>query len=197
LFRVVALPAPTEREKSQMYVLRYLPHLPAAGEVVIFDRSWYNRAGVERVMGFCTSEMVTRFLETTPGVEQAMVDSGIILIKYWLEGQRRRADQPVGKPDRRSPENLETLGHGPVVLRPLVRLLPGPGRHVRSDGHRLGAFVAHTDDKKRGRLNIISHLLGQVPYEPLPKTDVTLPKRQKPGNYKDPTLPLTLIPTPF
>ena len=100
VFRVVALPSPTEREKSQMYVQRYVPHLPAAGEVVIFDRSWYNRAGVERVLGFCTEEDAERFLELVPGVEKAMVDSGILLVKYWLEVERRGADPPAAEPGR-------------------------------------------------------------------------------------------------
>ena len=198
VFRVVALPAPTEREKSQMYVQRYLPHLPAAGEVVIFDRSWYNRAGVERVMGFCTPEMVTRFLETTPGVEQAMVDSGIILIKYWLEvsadEQTRRLESRIDDPRKIwKLSDMDLLSYGRWFDYSRAR----DDMFAATDTAWAPWFVAHTDDKKRGRLNIISHLLGQVPYEPLPKTDVTLPKRQKPGNYKDPTLPLTLIPTPF
>ena len=198
VFRVIALPAPTEREKSQMYIQRYLPHLPAAGEVVIFDRSWYNRAGVERVMGFCTPEMVTRFLETTPGVEQAMVDSGIILIKYWLEvsadEQTRRLESRIDDPRKIwKLSDMDLLSYGRWFDYSRAR----DDMFAATDTAWAPWFVAHTDDKKRGRLNIISHLLGQVPYEPLPKTDVTLPKRQKPGNYKDPTLPLTLIPTPF
>ena len=120
VFRVVALPAPTKREKSQMYVQRYLPHFPAAGEVVIFDRSWYNRAGVERVMGFCTPQDTERFLQLTPGVEKAMADDGILLLKYWLEvspdEQTRRLESRINDPA----EDLEALRHGPEVLQPLV-----------------------------------------------------------------------------
>ena len=141
VFRVVALPTPTEREKSQMYVQRYIPHLPAAGEVVIFDRSWYNRAGVERVMGFCSDEEAKRFLQLAPGVERAMVDSGIMLLKYWLEVGRSRADPAAAEPHRRSPEDLEAVGHGPQVLQPVVRLRPCPRRHVRRHRHGVGAVV--------------------------------------------------------
>ena len=130
VFRVVALPAPTEREKSQMYLQRYVPHFPAAGEVVIFDRSWYNRAGVERVMGFTPMEQVEKFLELAPAFEKAMVDSGILLIKYWLEVGSGRADPPTGGPHQRPAQDLEALGHGPEVLQPLVRLLSGPRRHA-------------------------------------------------------------------
>ena len=149
VFRVVALPTPTEREKSQMYLQRYMSHFPAAGEVVIFDRSWYNRAGVERVMGFCTPEQTERFLEQVPAVEKAMVDSGIILLKYWLEvsadEQTRRLESRMDDPRKTwklSPMDLE-------VLQPLVRLLPGPGRHVRGDRHRLGAVVRRAQRRSR------------------------------------------------
>ena len=142
VFRVVALPAPSEREKSQMYIQRYVPHFPAAGEVVIFDRSWYNRAGVEPVMGFCTKEQNKKFLEMTPAVEKAMVDSGIILIKYWLEVG---PDERTRKPYPRPPQGMEALGHGPEVLQPLVRLLrpattcsaPRPTRHGRRGSLRI------------------------------------------------------------
>ena len=120
VFRVVALPAPTEREKSQMYVQRYVQHFPAAGEVVIFDRSWYNRAGVERVMGFCKPEETERFLGLVPPWENAMTDSGILLLKYWLEVSPERADPAAGGPDPRPAEDLEAVSHGPEVLQPLV-----------------------------------------------------------------------------
>jgi len=198
VFHVVALSAPTPREQSQMYAQRYISHLPAAGEVMIFDRSWYNRAGVERVMGFCTSEQVTQFLALTPGVEKAMVDSGIILLKYWLE---------VG-PDEQT-KRLESRIDDPRKIWKLSDLdLKSYSRwydyaQARDDMFRATDtawapwFIAHTDDKKRGRLNIISHLLSQVPYEPLPKKKVTLPKRQKRGDYTDPKLSLRHIPTPF
>ena len=198
VFRVVALPAPTAREKSQMYVQRYLPHLPAAGEVVIFDRSWYNRAGVERVMGFCTSDEAARFLETAPSVEKAMIDSGIILIKYWLEvsadEQTRRLKSRIDDPRKiwkLSGMDLKSYGRWYDYSRARDDMF------TATDTPWAPWFVAHTDDKKRGRLNIIGHLLSQVPYEPLPKTSVTLPRRQKPGRYRDPGLPLKLIPTPF
>ena len=120
VFRVVALPAPTGREKSQMYIQRYLPHFPAAGEVVIFDRSWYNRAGVEPVMGFCTPQETGRFLELTPGVEKAMADDGDLAAEVLAGGQPRRADPAAGKPDQRPAEDLEAVRHGPEVLPPLV-----------------------------------------------------------------------------
>src|SRR6478672_8038880 len=191
VFRVVALPAPTEREKSQMYVQRYLPHFPAAGEVVIFDRSWYNRAGVERVMGFCTPEETSRFLELVPDFERAMVDSGILLIKYWLdvspEEQTRRLESRIDDPRKiwkLSGMDLKSYGRWFDYSRARDEMLR------TTDTAWAPWFIAHTDDKKRGRLNIISHLLSQVPYEPLPMSDVALPKRQKRGRYQDPNLPL-------
>ncbi len=145
VFRIVALPSPTEREKSQMYMQRYIPHLPAAGEVVIFDRSWYNRAGVERVMGFCTPEQVSFFLEVAPGVEKAMVDSGIILVKYWLEVSQKEQTKRLKSRIEDPLQGLEAFGHGPQVLQTLVRLLKSPGRNVRRDRHAVGA-VAHRGD---------------------------------------------------
>ena len=151
VFRVVALPAPTERQKSQMYVQRYIEHFPAAGEVVIFDRSWYNRAGVERVMGFCTPEQSERFLEQVPAVEKAMVDSGIILLKYWLEvGPEEQTPSPR-ESDRRPAQGLEAVGHGPEVLQPLVRLLACPRRHVPGHGHRLGSLVRRRQQRQETR----------------------------------------------
>ena len=198
VFRVVALPAPTEREKSQMYIQRYISHFPAAGEVVIFDRSWYNRAGVEPVMGFCTPEETQRFLGLVPGTEKAMADSGILLLKYWLEVS---ASEQTGR--------LESRIHDPRKIWKLSDLdLKSYSRwydYSRARDAMFAAtdtawapwYVAHTDDKKRGRLNIISHLLSQVPYKPLALPDVTLPKRQRAGGYKEPDLPLRHIPTPF
>ena len=141
VFRVVALPAPTEREKSQMYMQRYLPHLPAAGEIVIFDRSWYNRAGVERVMGFCTEEQVESFLKAVPLVEKAIVDSGVILLKYWLEVSPEEQTRRLEGAHRRRPQDLEALADGPEVVQPLVRLLAGARRHVRGHRHGVGAVV--------------------------------------------------------
>src|SRR5690349_7275251 len=170
VFRVVALSAPTEREKSQMYVQRYIGHFPAAGEVVIFDRSWYNRAGVERVMGFCTPEETERFLELTPGVEKAMADEGILLLKYWLEVS---ADEQTRR--------LESRIHDPRKIWKLSDLdLKSYSRWYDYSRARDEMFrttdtawapwhVANTDDKKRARLNVITHLLSQVPYKPLPR----------------------------
>ena len=198
VFKVVALSAPTDREKSQMYVQRYLSHFPAAGEVVIFDRSWYNRAGVERVMGFCTPEQSEKFLELVPAVEKAMVDSGIILLKYWLEVS----------PDEQT-RRLEGRIHDPRKIWKLTDMdLMSYGRwddYSRARDAMFAAtdtlwapwYVAHTDDKKRGRLNIISHLLSQVPYEPVEPRAVKLPKRKVNAGYVEPDLPLKHIPTPF
>jgi len=198
VFRVVALPAPTERERSQMYIQRYIGHLPAAGEVVIFDRSWYNRAGVERVMGFCTEEQTTRFLEQVPQVEKAMVDSGIILIKYWLEvspeEQTRRLESRIDDPRKiwkLSDMDLKSYSRWYDYSRARDAMF------LASDTPWAPWYVADTNDKKRGRLNIITHLLSQIPYEPPAPLDVTLPKRQKPGGYREPELPLRHIPTPF
>jgi polyphosphate kinase 2 len=198
VFRVIALPAPTEREKSQMYVQRYLPHLPAAGEVVIFDRSWYNRAGVERVMGFCTPEETERFLEQVPAVEKAMVDSGIHLIKYWLEvsadEQTRRLESRIHDPRKiwkLSDMDLKSYSRWYDYSRARDAMF------AASDTAWAHWHVAHTNDKKRARLNIISHLLSQVQYKPLAPHDITLPKRQRPSGYVEPDPPLHYIPTPF
>jgi polyphosphate kinase len=198
VFRVVALPAPTDREKSQMYVQRYFSHFPAAGEVVIFDRSWYNRAGVERVMGFCTDEEARRFLEQVPAVEKAMIDSGIILIKYWLEvssaEQTRRLKSRIEDPRKiwkLSDMDLKSYSRWYDYSRARDDML------AASDTAWAPWFIAHTDDKKRGRLNIITHLLSQVPYEPLTPEEVKLPRRQGAANYQEPKLPLRYIPTPF
>ena len=151
VFRVVALPTPTDREKSQMYLQRYMAHFPAAGEVVIFDRSWYNRAGVEPVMGFCTPEQTQRFLNMAPLVEKAMVDSGIILLKYWLEVS---ADEQTRRLKSRMDDPRKTWKLSPMDLKSyskLVRLLPGQGRHVRGDRHRLGAVVRREQRRQEAR----------------------------------------------
>jgi polyphosphate kinase 2 len=198
VFRVIALAAPTERERSQIYFQRYLTHFPAAGEVVIFDRSWYNRAGVERVMGFCTPEETERFLAMAPGVEKAIVDSGILLVKYWLEvsadEQTRRIESRVHDPRKvwkLSAMDLESYGRWYDYSRARDAMF------AATDTAWAPWYVANTDDKRRGRLNVITHLLSQVPYEPLEIKDVDLPGRQEPGDYREPTLPVRQIPTPF
>ena len=194
VFRVVALPAPTEREKSQMYVQRYLPHLPAAGEVVIFDRSWYNRAGVERVMGFCAEEQVQKFLKDVPLVEKAMVDSGILLIKYWLEvspeEQTRRLEARM-KDGRKlwklSPMDLKSYSRWYDYSRARDEMF------TATDTGHAPWFVAPSNDKKRVRLNIISHLLEHIPYKDMKSEKLELPKRQKRGSYRDANYPFKLI----
>ena len=198
MFHHVALPAPTERVKSQMYIQRYIAHFPAAGEVVIFDRSWYNRAGVEPVMGFCTKEQNEKFLELVPAVEKAMVESGIILLKYWLEvsadEQTRRLESRINDPRKvwkLSSMDLKSYSRWFDYSRARDDMLRA------SDTSWAPWFIAHTDDKKRGRLNIISHLLSQIPYEPLALPDVKLPKRQRAGGYVEPNLPLRFIPERF
>ena len=186
VFRVVALPAPTEREKSQMYVQRYIPHLPAAGEVVIFDRSWYNRAGVERVMGFCTPGETERFLRQVPGVEQAMVDSGIVLVKYWLEvspgEQKRRFAARIEDPVRQwklSPTDLESrrLWYDYSLARD--KMLDA------TDTEDAPWHIVRSDDKKRARLNCIAHLLGQIPYERVKREKVEPVARSRKRAYDD------------
>jgi len=198
VFRVVALPAPTDREKSQMYIQRYIPLLPAAGEVVIFDRSWYNRAGVERVMGFCTEEQSQRFLDAVPAVERAMVDSGIQLVKYWLEvseeEQTRRLKSRMDDPRKvwkLSDMDLKSYSKWNAYSRARDDMFRA------TDTAWAPWYVAETNDKKRGRLNIITHLLSLVPYEPLERRHVHLPDRDDPAGYVEPDLPLRHIPTPF
>jgi len=194
VFRVVALTAPTDREKSQMYIQRYLPYLPAAGEVVIFDRSWYNRAGVERVMGFCTEEQAQEFLKAVPGVEKAMVHSGIILIKYWLEvseeEQTRRLESRID--DKRkiwklSGMDLKSYSRWYDYSRARDEMF------AATDTDFAPWYVARTDDKRRGRLNIISHLLDAVPYKKAPREKVKLPKRGKAHGYREPDYPYKFI----
>ena len=166
IFRVVALPAPNERERSQMYLQRYIPHLPAGGEAVIFDRSWYNRAGVEPVMGFCTQEESARFLQLVPLVEQAIVDSGVILLKYWLEvsqdEQTRRLTARIDdgrKTWKLSALDLESYGRWYDYSRARDAMF------AATDTETAPWYVANSDDKRRARLNIISHILDMVPYE--------------------------------
>jgi polyphosphate kinase len=187
VFRVVALPAPTEREKSQMYVQRYIPHLPAAGEVVIFDRSWYNRAGVERVMEFCTEQEVTRFLEICPAFERAVVESGIILIKYWFEVsqqvQTRRFQARITdgrKIWKLSPMDLESHRRWYDYSLAKDEML------LATDTSYAPWYIVNADDKRRARLNCISHLLSLIPYKELEQEKIKLPDRQKPHGYEEP-----------
>jgi polyphosphate kinase 2 len=198
VFRVVALPAPTEREKSQMYVQRYFQHLPAAGEIVIFDRSWYNRAGVERVMGFCTDDELRRFFEGVPGVEKAMVDSGIILVKYWLEvspdEQTRRLESRIDDPRKIwKLSDLDLLSYSKWDEYSQAR----DEMFAASDTAWAPWYVAHSDDKKRARLNVITHLLGQIPYKPLAPKKVSLPERAIDDEHDARRFAPRYIPTPF
>jgi polyphosphate kinase 2 len=195
VFRVIALTSPTEREKSQMYVQRYLPHLPAAGEVVIWDRSWYNRAGVERVMGFCTEEQANRFLQRVPEFEKLVVDSGVILLKYWLEvsmgEQTRRLEGRIDdgrKIWKLSPMDLESYSRWYDYSRARDEMFQA------TDTAWAPWYVVKSDDKKRARLNLITHLLSRIPYKKVPRGKVTLPKRQKQGKYREPDYPYKFVP---
>jgi polyphosphate kinase len=194
VFRVVALPAPTERQKSQMYLQRYITYLPAAGEIIIFDRSWYNRAGVERVMGFCTDEQAKGFLAAVPSVEKAIVDSGVILLKYWLEvspeEQTRRLEARID--DKRkiwklSPMDLKSYSRWFDYSRARDDMFQA------TDSSWAPWFVVRSDDKKRARLNVIEDLLGRIPYKDAPRENVKLPKRQKRGEYKETNYPFKFI----
>jgi polyphosphate kinase 2 len=186
VFRVVALPAPSDRDKSQMYMQRYMAHFPAAGEIVIFDRSWYNRAGVERVMGFCTDEQYERFLENCPDVEKYIVDGRIFLIKYWLEvsnkEQERRFAARIEDPLRQwklSVMDLPSREKWYEYSRARDAMLKA------TDTKHAPWHVLHSDDKKRARLNCIAHLLGQIPYKKLKRGKIDLPKRSKKHEYDD------------
>jgi len=197
VFRVVALPAPTEREKSQMYGQRYLAHMPAAGEVVIFDRSWYNRAGVERVMGFCDEDQAQRFLKVAPLFEKLMVESGIILLKYWLEvspeEQTRRLEARIDdgrKIWKLSPMDLKSYDRWDDYTKARDEMF------AATDTPWAPWFVARSEDKKRVRLNLISHVLSKIPYENVTTRKVKLPKR-KLGRYKPADYPFKFVPEPF
>ena len=198
VFHVVALPAPSEREQSQMYIQRYVTHFPAGGEVVIFDRSWYNRAGVERVLGFCTPAESDRFLSLVPAVEKAMVDSGIILLKYWLEvsqdEQTRRLESRIEDPRKTwklSALDLKSYSRWYDYSRARDAMI------AATDTEFAPWFLAHSDDKKRARLNVISHLLSRIPYDPQPELHVKLPKRQGAQGYVEPDYAFTYVPTRF
>ncbi len=198
VFRTVALTAPTEREKSQMYAQRYFSHLPAAGEVVIFDRSWYNRAGVERVMGFCTEEQAKKFLETAPIFEKMVVDSGVILIKYWLEvseeEQTRRIKGRINdgrKIWKLTPMDIKSYSRWYDYSRSRDEIF------AATDSSWAPWFVANSEDKKRVRLNIIKHLLSKIPYEETPREKVKLPPRQKRSGYQEPDYPYKFVPEAY
>ena len=186
VFRIVALPAPSDREKSQMYVQRYMPHLPAAGEIVIFDRSWYNRAGVEYVMGFCSKEEHRRFLELCPLFEKYVVDGGIVLVKIWLEvsdkEQKRRFEARIDDPVRQwklSPMDLPSRERWYDYSRARDMMLEA------TDTKHAPWYILRSDDKRRARLNCIAHVLKLIPYKKVPRDKVKLPKRSKKRAYDD------------
>ncbi len=198
VFKHIALPTPTEREKSQMYVQRYITHFPAAGEVAIFDRSWYNRAGVEPVMGYCTKDQSKKFIEQVPAVEKAMVDNGIILIKYWLnvgvDEQTRRLENRIEDPRKiwkLSPTDLKSYSRHYDYCRARDAMFEA------TDTPWAPWYVVDNDNKKRGRLNIISHMLTRIPYEPLPPQDIKMPSKPTARGYSEPDVALHRIPTPF
>jgi len=198
VYRLVALPAPTEREKGQLYLQRYVPHMPSPGEIVIWDRSWYNRAGVERVMGFCTEKEVKRFLNLAPAFEKIMIDEGIILIKYWLEvsmkEQTRRLEARIHdgrKIWKLSPMDLESYRRWYDYSRARDQMFQA------SDTAWAPWYVVRSDDKRRARLNVITHLLSRIPYKKLPRDKIELPKRQKAHGYREPDYPYKFIPEKF
>jgi polyphosphate kinase 2 len=186
IFRLVALPTPTDREKSEMYIQRYMEHFPAAGEIVIWDRSWYHRAGVEHVMGFCNKAEYRKFLELCPAVEKYVVDSGIVLIKYWLEvgkkEQERRFEARIKDPLRQwklSPMDLESFRRWYKYSRARDLML------AATDSKFAPWYIVRSDDKRKARLNCISHLLSLIPYRKVPREKVKLPKRSNKGRYDD------------
>jgi polyphosphate kinase 2 len=198
VFRDVALPTPSEREKSQMYIQRYMAHFPAAGEVILFDRSWYNRAGVERVMGFTPEDQVKRFLRYVPAVERTIIESGIILVKYWLEvsaeNQTLRFEERINdykKIWKLSPMDLESHRRWYDYSRARDEMF------AATDTPDSPWYVIDSNDQKRGRLNCIAHLLSLIPYEEVPHDKVKLPKRQKPGDYVEPDYPYHYVPAKF
>jgi polyphosphate kinase 2 len=186
VFRLVALPAPSDREKSQLYVQRYLAHFPAAGEIIVFDRSWYNRAGVETVMGFCTKEQRQEFLETCPRFEEHIVHQGIILIKFWLEvgqkEQERRFEARIEDPLRQwklSPMDLESYARWYEYSRARDAMLEA------TDTKAVPWHIVRSDDKRRARLNCIAHLLDLIPHKEVEREKIKLPKRSDKGESDD------------
>jgi polyphosphate kinase len=198
IFRTVALGTPTEREKSQMYFQRYMPHLPAAGEVVLFDRSWYNRAGVERVMGFATEEQVERFLKMAPSVEQAIVDSGIHLVKYWLEVDM---DEQAKRFQERNEDYRKIWKLSPMDVEAQARWFDySRARDAMfecTDTPECPWYVVPSNDQRKARLNCITHFLSLIPYEEVPREPIKFPKRQKQGDYVEPNYPYKVVPQKY
>ena len=195
VFRVVALPAPTEREKSQMYIQRYMLHLPAGGEIVIFDRSWYNRAGVERVMGFTSEAQVKRFLAMTPAVEKAIVESGVILLKYWLEVT---PEEQTARLKDRIDDGRKLWKLTPMDLKSYSRWfdysVARDDMFKATDSSWAPWFAVHSNDKRRARLSVISHILSSIPFKHQPRAKIILPKRQARGAYRESNYPFKFIP---
>jgi polyphosphate kinase 2 len=198
VFRIVALPAPTEREKTQLYVQRYLTHFPAAGEVVLFDRSWYNRAGVERVMGFCSEKEVERFLQLCPVWERGIVNSGITLVKYWLEvseeEQQRRFESRLNDPRKTwklSPMDVKAASRWYDYSRARDDML------LATDTQFAPWHILDSNDQRRGRLNCISHFLSLIPYKEIKHEKIKLPKRQKRKGYVDPERTYRHVPSAY
>jgi len=198
VFRVIALPAPSERESSQLYLQRYVPHLPAAGEVVIWDRSWYNRAGVERVLGLCSEQQAKQFLRLAPAFEKLMVADGILLFKYWLEVSM---EEQTRRLESRIEDGRKIWKLSPMDLKSYNRWYDYS--RARDDMFRLTDtawapwFFVRSDDKRRARLNLISHLLRSIPYKKIPRDRVKLPKRQKRGGYREPNYRYKLVPEKY
>ncbi len=198
VFRVVALSAPTDREKTQMYFQRYMPHLPAAGEVVLFDRSWYNRAGVERVMGFASKEQVDNFLKMTPLVERAIINSGINLIKYWLEVDM---DEQAKRFKQRNEDYRKVWKLSPMDLEAQARWYDyskaRDAMFAATDTPECPWYVVPSNDQRKARLNCISHFLSLIPYKEVKREPIKFPKRQAKGDYKEPALPLHYVPEKY
>jgi polyphosphate kinase 2 len=198
VFRVVALGTPTEREKTQMYFQRYMPHLPAGGEVVLFDRSWYNRAGVERVMGFATPEQVEYFLKYAPATENAIIHSGVKLIKYWLEVSKeeqakrfKERDEDYRKTWKLSPMDVQAQARWYDYSRARDAMF------AATDTAESPWYVVPSDDQRRARLNCISHFLSLIPYEEVPRQPIKFPKPQAKGNYEEPDYPYRYVPEKY
>ena len=198
VFRVVALGTPTDREKSQMYFQRYMPFLPAAGEVVLFDRSWYNRAGVERVMGFATNEQVEYFLKFAPAVERAIINSGTILVKYWLEVDM---DEQARRFEERNVDYRKIWKLSPMDLEAQARWYDysraRDAMFVATDTPECPWYVVPSNDQRRARLNCITHFLSLIPYEEVPREPIKFPKRQAKGKYVEPDYPYRYVPDKY